>query len=253
MTDETITIQKDTLYGGIIVFLAGLLVLSILTQGFGIIKPQTIVNNVVPTANTNPAPSPTPSPNPTPTTTAKQITIPSYVPAKGSSSAAVNIIEFGDYQCPYCSLWYKQVESSLTNDYINSGKAKLYFLDFAFLGPDSQTLAQGTWCANEQGKYYDYYQYVYSNQGQEGSGWGTVDKIKAFVGNIPGLNVANFNSCLDSGKYVSRVQELTQFGQSAGVRGTPTVFIGNAQKGYTQVSGYDYRTFKQAIDSLLAN
>ena len=179
--------------------------------------------------------------------------IPSFAPFKGSDSAKVNIIEFGDYQCPFCERFFTQAEPQILKDYVNTGKAKFYFLDFAFLGPDSATLAEGAWCANEQNKYYDYHDYVYSNQGQENSGWATPDKVKALVADIPGLDVQKFGSCLDSGKYQSRVDDMTSLGQASGVRGTPSVFIGNTKDGYQLLVGAQpYQAFKQVIDAELS-
>lgn len=179
--------------------------------------------------------------------------IPSYVPFKGADSAKVAVIEFGDYQCPFCERFFQQTEAQILKDYVNSDKVKFYFMDFQFLGSDSQTLGQGAWCANDQGKYYDYHDYIYSHQGQENSGWATPDKVKTIVANIAGLDVQKFSSCLESKKYESRVQELTKLGQTNGVSGTPTVFIGTPDKGYTPVVGAQpYAIFKQIIDSQLS-
>ena len=179
--------------------------------------------------------------------------VPSYAPFKGSSSAKISFIEFGDYQCPFCERFFTGSESQIIKDYVDTGKVKFYFLDFQFLGPDSQTLGVGAWCANEQGKYYDFHDYIYSHQGQENSGWATADKVKTLAANIKGLDAQKFNSCLDSNKYVSRVQELTQLGQTNGVSGTPSFFVGSSDKGYTpDVGAKPYASFKQLIDTQLA-
>lgn len=149
----------------------------------------------------------------------------SYAPYLGDSKAPISILEFADYQCPYCERSFSQTEPQILSNFVDTGKAKYYFLDFAFLGADSVTLSEGAWCANDQGKYYEYHDYVYSNQGQENSGWGAPDKVKAFVGNIKGIDTQTFNSCLDSKKYESRVTELHQLGADIGVTGTPSTLI----------------------------
>src|SRR5438093_1498126 len=129
---------------------------------------------------------------------------------------------------------------------------RFYFLDFQFLGPDSQTLGQGAWCANDQGIYYEYNAYVYSHQGQENSGWAAPDKLKVLVSNLSGLDVQRFNSCLDDKTYVSRVQQLTSLGQSLGETGTPTFFIGSNQTGYIMVVGaLPFSALQQVIDGQL--
>lgn len=175
------------------------------------------------------------------------------IPFEGNSSANINVVEFGDYQCPYCAAFATQAEPQMITNYMNSGKAKFYFMGISFLGQDSTTLAQGSWCANEQGLYYKFHDYVYANQGAEETGWATPNKVKAFAMNIAGLNVTQFSSCLDSNKYQSQVQQLTSLASNSGVTGTPTFFIGNNNIGYVILSGNEpYSTLSQTIDSQLA-
>ena len=177
--------------------------------------------------------------------------IPPLAPSRGADSAQINVVEFGDFQCPFCEKFFQETEPQLMKDYINTGKVKFYFEGIEFVGPDSLTLGEGSWCANEQGKYYEYHDQIYSNQGRENSGWGTPDKVKVLAAGIQGLDTKKFNSCLDSKKYESQVQELTLFAQKAGVTGTPTNFIGNYQKGYIPVVGAQpYDVYKQIIDKM---
>ncbi len=190
------------------------------------------------------------------TTTVQQtikINIPSFVPFLGAESAKINIIEFGDYQCPVCEAFFTSIEPQTIAEYVNKDKAKFYFMDFQFLSADSFTLGQGAWCADEQGKYYEYHNYIYSHQGAEHSGWGTPDKVKVFASEISGIDAQKFNECMDGKKYESRVKQLTQLGQSLGVQGTPTIFIGNNDKGYTVIPGLprSYDVFKQVLEQTL--
>lgn len=173
--------------------------------------------------------------------------VPSFAKFKGSDTATVNLVEFGDYQCPFCKRFFDQTEPQLISNYVDTGKAKFYFLDFVVVGTDSLTLAQGAWCADEQGKYYEYHDYVYSNQGPENSGWGTPDKVKSFAADL-GLDVQEFSSCLDNKKYESRVQQLTQLATDLGATGTPTLFVGNLQSGYIQITGAQpYSVYERAL------
>jgi len=176
----------------------------------------------------------------------------SYVPFEGNNSAKINIIEFSDYQCPICGAFFTQTEPQLTTDYVNSGKSRFYFLDFAFLGPDSQTLAQGAWCANEQNLYYPYHDLIYSHQGTENTGWATPGKVEKLVTGISGLNSQQFNTCLESQKYDSRVRQEAEVAANSGVQGTPTFFIGNPSIGFvTLVGNQAYSVFQQTINSQL--
>ena len=178
--------------------------------------------------------------------------IPPFAKFRGSDSAKINLVEFGDYQCPFCKRFFDQTEPQLMTEYVDAEKAKFYFLDVSIVGDDSLTLGQGSWCADEQGKYYEYHDYMYSTQGQENSGWGTPDKVKDLVRNIPGLNVEKFSECLDSKKYESRNQQLTKFSNQLGLTGTPTMFVGNSETGYTKITGAQpYSSFKQVIDTYL--
>ena len=178
--------------------------------------------------------------------------IPPFAKLKGSDSAKINLVEFGDYQCPFCKRFFDQTESPLINEYTDTGKARFYFLDVSILGDDSLTLGQASWCADEQGKYYEFHDYMYSNQGQERSGWGTPDKVKDLVKGVTGLDIEKFSACLDSKKYESRSQELTKFASQNGLTGTPTMFVGNPEMGYTKITGAQpYSSFKQVIDTYL--
>jgi protein-disulfide isomerase len=87
--------------------------------------------------------------------------IPKFVKFQGSESATLDLVEFGDYQCPFCEKFFQQTEPQIAKDYGITGKAKFYFIDFAIVGPDSITLSEGAWCADEQGKYYEYHDYAY--------------------------------------------------------------------------------------------
>lgn len=177
----------------------------------------------------------------------------SYVPFEGNGSAKLSIIEFGDYQCPICGAFFTQTEPQVTTDYVDSGKARFYFMDFAFLGPDSQTLAQGAWCANEQNLYYPYHDFIYSHQGTENSGWATPDKVEKFAAQITRMNAQQFTTCLESQKYNTGVRQEAEVAASSGVQGTPTFFIGNPGIGYvTLVGNQPYSVFQQTINSQLS-
>ena len=178
--------------------------------------------------------------------------IPEFAKFRGSDSASVYLVEFGDYQCPFCKRFFDEAEPQMMTEYVDTGKTKFYFLDVSILGPDSLTLGQGSWCADDQGKYWEYHDYMYTNQGEEGSGWGTPEKVKLFAKNIPGLISEEFDACLDSKKYEQRSLQLSDFSSQIGLTGTPTMFVGDPESGYTKISGAQpYSVFKQVIDTYL--
>ena len=145
-------------------------------------------------------------------------------PVEGQDDAPITIIEFGDYQCPNCKKWFQLEKPSITSDYILTGIAKLYFVDFALAGDDSFTAAEASYCADDQGKYYEYHSTLYDNQAGIQDGWASSDALKQFAIEL-GLDSEMFDECLDSGKYSDRVSYNTQVATSNDVEDTPHFFI----------------------------
>jgi predicted secreted protein with PEFG-CTERM motif len=169
-------------------------------------------------------------------------------PVRGSSSAPVTIVEFGDYQCPKCDAWFKNEEPTIKTNYIDTNKAKLYFVDFPFLGADSPIAAQAAYCAGDQGKYWEYHDYLYTNQQGIQSGWASASNLKSYAGTL-GLDATQFNSCLDSGKYADKVSHNKDIGSSKGVQGTPAFFIIGSSGAMTEIMGpQPAAAFATAID-----
>lgn len=153
-----------------------------------------------------------------------KITLKPDVNFLGNTNAKVTVVEYADYECPFCKQVYNTVWPALKTKYVDTGKIKFVYQDFAFLGPDSNTAAEASHCAADQNKFWQYHDYLFSHQGQEGSGWATADHQKQFAQAL-GLNTTLFNQCLDSGKYKQEVLDETAAGKSYGVTGTPTLFV----------------------------
>ncbi len=171
-------------------------------------------------------------------------------PVLGSSSAPATIIEFGDYQCPKCDAWFKNEEPTIKANYIDTNKVKLYFVDFPFLGDDSPVAAQAAYCAGDQGKYWEYHDYLYTHQTGIQSGWANKDSLKSYAA-ILGLDASKFNSCLDSGKYADRVSHNKDIGTSKGIQGTPTFFIVGSTGSMQEIMGpQPASAFSTAIDQV---
>ncbi len=163
----------------------------------------------------------------------------------GKASAPVTIDEWGDFQCPVCAQ-ADRVWQQLAPKYMDTGKAKVVFHNFAFIGQESVWAAEAASCAQDQGKFWDYANYLYTHQAGENSGAFSINNLEGFAKNL-GLNTTTFNSCLESGKYAQAVQQETAEGQSKGVSATPTFFLSNGQK----IEGtLPADQFSQLIDSL---
>ena len=174
-------------------------------------------------------------------------------PPLGSESAPITIVKFGDYQCEACYHWFHNTRSTLIDNYIETGKAKLVFLDLPFLGRDSITAAEASYCAEDQGKYWEYHTMLYTFQEVEAydSGWADRDRLNAFASSL-NMNMDEFNECMDSSKYKNRVKANFDEAVRNGVQSTPT-FILISQDGKTEMfaGAQPYSVFAATIESML--
>ena len=171
-------------------------------------------------------------------------------PILGSNSAPITIIEFGDYQCPQCYNWFHNTKDSIVENYIETGKANLIFLDLAFLGRDSPKAAAATYCAEEQGKYWEYHDLLYNSQEGIDTGWANSERLKAFAFSLE-LDMDLFDSCVDSGKFAKRVQFNINEAKKQGATGTPTFIIVNSNGQQQKLVGAQpYSVFQNILDSM---
>jgi protein-disulfide isomerase len=171
-------------------------------------------------------------------------------PALGNADAKVLMIEFGDYQCPSCRMFWKDVEPRLKKDYIDTGKLRLVFRDFPLMQihPEALLAAMAVDCAGEQEKYWQYHDKVFREQYNKGDDiirFKAAD-LKKWAKDI-GVDQAKFDQCLDSEKYKNEVMKDKSDGDAAGVQGTPTFFINGRVMGGAQ----QYPEYKKLIDELL--
>lgn len=146
------------------------------------------------------------------------------LPVLGNADAKVILIVYGDYQCPFCRNFFKEVEPQIWNEYISIGKVKIVWKDFAFLGGESNWAAEAARCGNDQGKFWQYQKELFDHQIGENQGSFTKGKLKSFAREL-GLDQKEFNDCLDGGKYARSVKNDTATGRRDGVNGTPYTII----------------------------
>jgi len=166
----------------------------------------------------------------------------------GNPNAKVTYIEYGDYQCPVCGVFFSQIEPQLKKDYIDTGKVKFVFRSFQFLGQESFDSAAAVLCAKDQGKFYEFSNAIYTAEnldGKERNGNLNKDLFLKIADQI-GLDKATFTTCYDSGKYVEKIKSDSDKIQSLGVNSTPTSVING-----TVVVGLDYGKIKSTIDAAL--
>lgn len=173
-------------------------------------------------------------------------------PMMGKKDAPVTLIEFSDYQCPFCKRFFQSTLPTLKTQYIETGKVRYVFRDFPLdrIHPQARKAAEAARCAGDQDKYWEMHDLLFQNQKAL-----QVDKLKAY-GRRLGLDPSAFAGCLEKSKYAAKVQQDLKDGVTAGIRGTPGFFIGKTRSDDTiqgtLISGaLPPRVFRQAIESLL--
>ena len=171
-------------------------------------------------------------------------------PILGDPSAPITIVEFGDYQCEGCYAWFHETKPAIVQNYIDTGKANLVFVDLAFLGRDSPKAAQASYCAEDQSMYWEYHDILYNSQESVDSGWANSERLKAFAFSLD-LDMTLFESCLDSEKYSKRVQYNIQQARDNGVKGTPGFFIVGPNEQQKIGGAQPFSVFKTILDSMI--
>lgn len=160
---------------------------------------------------------------------------------RGNPEAVVTIVEFSDFQCPFCQRFHPTVQQIL-EDYPNEVRWVYKHFPLGF-HEQAQPAAEASECAAEQGKFWEFADGLFENQSRLGEGL-----YKELAQNL-GLNTNQFEKCLSSGRYKSHIQADYQQGVKAGVTGTPGSFInGKAVSG-----AVPYNTLKAAIENALAD
>jgi protein-disulfide isomerase len=173
---------------------------------------------------------------------------------KGDKNAPLTLIEFTDFQCPFCGRHFKNTMPQIETDYIKTGKVKYVLRDYPLesIHPNAFKAAEAADCAGEQGKYWEMHDQLFENQHALEPA-----KLPGYA-KAAGLDVEKFNQCLDSGKFADQIRKEQAEGQQAGVNGTPSFFLGLTDPKSSEVKvartitgAQAFGSFKAAIDSLL--
>ncbi len=177
----------------------------------------------------------------------------------GDPSAPVTIVEFGDFQCPFCAKFFKEIEPQIRKNYIETKKAKMIYKELAFLGPESESAALAASCAKEQGKFWQFHDAIFETE------WSEAEKVMAgelrsnenngdlnrnfFEKTATDLkmDISSFLQCFDSKKYKNEITDNYNEANELmnGKISTPTLFI-NGQ----MIQG-SYENISQVIDNFL--
>lgn len=192
----------------------------------------------------NAAIPPSPQANPTPQTTGtvqQRLNVPvGSNPAFGPANAPITIIEFSDFECPYCRKWVQETWPLIQKAY--PGKVRLYYRDFPLSGhPNAIPAAVAARCAGEQNQYWAFHDKLFS-------GTTLNSAVYEAYAQALGLDTAKFKACTQANRYEKDVNDDLQFGANLGIRGTPTFII----NGIPLVGAQPFSAFQKIIDQELA-
>lgn len=165
----------------------------------------------------------------------------------GDPDAPLTIVEYADFQCPFCQRVAVGILPQIQREYIDTGQVRLVFRHFAFLGMESLWAAEAAECAGEQGKFWEYHDVLFANQMGENRGAFAIDRLKTFARDL-GLDGAAFDACLDSQRYLAKVEADRATGQAQGVSSTPATVVGES----IIVGAQSWADFKAVIERELS-
>jgi len=203
------------------------------------------LNDAIANIPTQAAPAQNPSGQPSaPTITDSMKTIAADRPVEGDANAPVTIVEFADFECPFCQQWFKNTFPDIKKNFIDTGKAKLVFRDLPLvnLHQHAEKAAEAARCAEDQGKFWEMHDKLFG----EGVGNG-ITTFKQYASDL-GLDTAKFNQCLDSGVKKADVDKDAAAGSKYGITGTPSFII----EQQLLVGAQPYSKFEQALNSAAA-
>lgn len=173
-------------------------------------------------------------------------------PIKGDKDAPVTIVEYSDYQCPFCSRHYEETLPRLITDYIEAGKVRYVYKDFPLtsIHPQAPKAAEAARCAREVGGddlYWKMHDLLFEGQGEWSGNPESESVFKGYAGEL-GLDQSSFDECLDSGRHAAAVAANLQEGAGFGITGTPAFYI----NGQPLRGAQPYEVFVQVIEGFLA-
>ena len=164
----------------------------------------------------------------------------------GNPDAKVQIIEYGDYQCPFCADFTEHGFSSLLDKYIATGDVHFTYVPMSFLGQESVTAAEAALCANVQGKFWEMHEAIYANHSGENQGAYARSRLDKIAQGI-GLDMGTFKSCMDNGDQRDAVAQYAAQAQAAGITSTPRLVI----NGQEPIGWTNWANFEAAIQAEL--
>lgn len=174
-------------------------------------------------------------------------------PILGDPNAPITLIEFGDYQCHFCNVFFHSTEEDILKKYVETGKVRMIFKDYNIIGPDSVNASHGAHCASDQGLFWEYHDILYSNWTGENNGWASSENLARFAQEI-GLDVDVWTECMIKGAHSKNIIASNNDAKSLELTGTPAFFVIGPDGKTTRLFGAQpFETFEKVFDSELKN
>ena len=174
-------------------------------------------------------------------------------PILGDPNAPITLVEFGDYQCHYCNVFFQSIEKDILKNYVDTGKVKIIFKDYNIIGEDSVKASQGAHCANDQGLFWEYHDILYSHWTGENNGWASSENLAIFAQQI-GLNMDKWSECMNKGSHSQIILKSNDDARTLELTGTPAFFIINSEGKVSKLFGAQpFEVFKKIFDEKLEN
>ncbi|KFM19982.1 putative disulfide bond formation protein D [Marine Group I thaumarchaeote SCGC AAA799-P11] len=172
-------------------------------------------------------------------------------PMLGDSDAPVTLVEFGDYQCHFCNVFFHSTEGNILKNYVETGKVRMIFKDYNIIGPDSINASHGAHCANDQGMFWEYHDILYNNWTGENNGWASSENLLRFAQEI-GLDVDKWSECMKSGVHSQIIVASNDDARALELTGTPAFFVIGPDGKVTKLFGAQpYETFERLFETEL--
>jgi predicted DsbA family dithiol-disulfide isomerase len=164
----------------------------------------------------------------------------------GDPNAPVHIVEYVDFQCPFCLRFWKETEPQLIEEYVNTGRVYFEYRSYPVLGPESVLAAEAAYCARDQGRFWEFHDIMFTNWTGENVGDFTYEKLMQYAESID-LDMDEFEQCVSEGKHKETVEQDRVKAEADGVHATPTFLING-----TRVEGAQpFDVFKHIIEQIL--
>jgi protein-disulfide isomerase len=166
----------------------------------------------------------------------------------GNPDASITLVEFGDYQCHFCNVFFHSTEDKILQKYVETGKVKIIFKDFNIIGPDSVNASHGAHCAKDQGLFWEYHDILYSNWTGENNGWASSENLLKFAQEI-NLDIDQWSECMINGDSSQIILSSNEDARSLELTGTPAFFVIGPDGKTTRLFGAQpFETFENIFE-----